>query len=87
MKDKDDNDDLDEYDSLWKISVAFQNQMQRKVTLDDNMKKEGLKKKEVEKEKYRTKVKEYTNYKIGRKLPESTRTYSNEEIMSHNIKI
>lgn len=33
-----------------------------------------------EKEKYRNKVKEYTHYAIGRKVPESFQPYSNKEI-------
>jgi len=40
-----------------------------------------------DKTKYRKKVEEYTDYKIGRKLPDSTNLFSEEDIASHNIKI
>jgi hypothetical protein len=38
--------------------------------------KERARQQAEEKEKYKNKVKEYTNYLIGRKIPESTPTYS-----------
>jgi hypothetical protein len=38
--------------------------------------------KEKDKEKYRAKVQEYTSYKVGRKLPDSTRPFTEEEISS-----
>lgn len=56
-------------------------------TMEQQMKRETQKQKEKDKERYRAKVSEYTNYKIGRKLPESTRLFTEEEILSHNIKI
>lgn len=40
-----------------------------------------------EKEKYRNKVKEYTHYAIGRKVPESYQPYTNKEIESANMAI
>ncbi len=54
---------------------------------EEQFKKELAKMKEKEKEKYRSKVQEYTSYKIGRKLPDSTRPFTEEEISSHNLKI
>lgn len=45
-------------------------------TMEQQMKRETQKQKEKDKERYRAKVSEYTNYKIGRKLPESTRLFT-----------
>ena len=40
-----------------------------------------------EKEKYRNKVKEYTHYSIGRKVPESFQKFTPKEIDSRNLLI
>lgn len=40
-----------------------------------------------EKEKYKAKVKEYTHYLIGRKIPENTRTFTEAEIENGHIAI
>ena len=54
---------------------------------EEQFKKELIKIKEKDKEKYRLKVQEYTSYKIGRKLPDSARPFTENEILSHNLKI
>ena len=40
-----------------------------------------------EKERYRNRVKEYTHYAIGRKVPESYQPYSNKDIEATNLAI
>jgi uncharacterized protein (UPF0128 family) len=49
--------------------------------------KERMRRQVEEKEKYKSKVKEYTHYLIGRKIPEDTPTYSQIEVDSGNISI
>jgi hypothetical protein len=41
----------------------------------------------VNKAQYRDKVKSYTSYSIGKKLPESTRPFTDDEVASHNISV
>jgi hypothetical protein len=56
--------------------------------LDENaLKNEYIKMKEKEKLTYEEKVKQYTHYKINKKLPESTRLFTEGEISSHRLKI
>ena len=45
---------------------------------EKNLKNEYMKLKEKEKSKYEDKVKQYTHYKINKKLPESTRPFTQE---------
>ena len=45
---------------------------------EKKLKNEFIKFKEKEKSKYEDKVKQYTHYKINKKLPESTRLFTQE---------
>lgn len=44
-----------------------------------------LKKEESEKEKYKARVKEYTHYLIGRKIPEAIENFTEKEIANGNV--
>jgi hypothetical protein len=92
MKEKDDNkseiEEMDSYQKLYGINSI--NNIQKESGLEDTQyKRENTspRMREREKEKYKEKVQAYSSYRVGRKLPESTRQFSNEEIASHNIKI
>jgi hypothetical protein len=65
--------------------VGIRKRAQSREALE--LQKELEKMKLEEGEKYRSKVQQYTSYKIGRKVPESTRPFSEEEISSRNIRI
>ena len=82
------NQEPEDYDSHAALNLTLNNLVQKKTTIDENLlKSEYIKLKERKKSSYEEKVRQYTHYKIGKKMPESTRLFSEDEITSHRLKI
>jgi hypothetical protein len=85
MNEADDSDKESKDSTLHIPSQSIRKRACSKEELEIHQEIEKMKEEELEK--YRQKVQQYTSSKIGRKLPDSTRPFTEEEVISHNIKI
>lgn len=65
-------------ESFNKLSMTIRAAMNKKDTLEEILKENRENPTQIltDKNKYRQKVEQYTKYKIGRKIPDSTKTFS-----------
>lgn len=68
-------DSLDELEIFGKMSINLQASLYKKETIEETYKARESKSL-ANKAKYREKVQSYTNFKIGRKIPDSTSSFT-----------